>query len=170
REPATIMTAIGKDDRWHLELKWRWVDQYNFYVQDSRWGQMFVRVCPYFPFSARVCLNQHYWLALRMRERGIRFQQCANAFLQCSDPETLQKLADSLTADDLLTCAQKWLTPSRPFSLPRRESTPAFSTGCFLRRWSSATISSFVVVLPSMPSSNGSSTPIAPSVNPTNSP
>jgi hypothetical protein len=21
---------------------------------------MFVRVCPYFPFSARVCLNQHY--------------------------------------------------------------------------------------------------------------
>src|SRR6266513_1514307 len=115
REPATIMTAIGKDDRWHLELKWRWVDQYNFYVQDSRWGQMFVRVCPYFPFSARVCLNQHYWLALRMRERGIRFQQCANAFLQCSDPETLQKLADSLTADDLLTCAQKWLTRFTPF-------------------------------------------------------
>jgi hypothetical protein len=24
------MTAIGKDDRWHLELKHRWVDQYNF--------------------------------------------------------------------------------------------------------------------------------------------
>jgi hypothetical protein len=41
---------------------------------------MFVRVCPYFPFSARVCLNQHYWLALRMQERGIRFQQCGNAF------------------------------------------------------------------------------------------
>src|SRR5436190_6173284 len=115
REPATIMTAIGKDDRWHLELKRRWVEQYNFYVQDSRWGQMFVRVCPYFPFSARVCLNQHYWLALRMQERGIRFQQCANAFLQCSDPETLQKLADSLTADDLLTCAQKWLTHFTPF-------------------------------------------------------
>jgi len=59
REPATIMTAIGKDDRWHLELKRRWVEQYNFYVQDSRWGQMFVRVwvCPYFPFSARVCLS-----------------------------------------------------------------------------------------------------------------
>ncbi len=115
REPATIMTAIGKDDRWHLELKRRWVEQYNFYVQDSRWGQMFVRVCPYFPFSARVCLNQHYWLALRMQERGIRFQQCANAFLQCSDPATLQKLADSLTADDLLTCAQKWLTRFTPF-------------------------------------------------------
>jgi hypothetical protein len=118
REPATIMTAIGKDDRWHLEMKRRWVEQYNFYVQDSRWGQMFVRVCPYFPFSARVCLNQHYWLALRMQERGIRFQQCANAFLQCSDPETLQKLADSLTANDLITCGQKWLTRFTPFFTP----------------------------------------------------
>src|SRR2546430_4768618 len=68
---------------------------------------MFVRVCPYFPFSARVCLNQHYWLALRLQERGIRFRQCANAFLQCSDPKALQKLADSLTADDLITCAQR---------------------------------------------------------------
>jgi len=115
REPATIMTAIGKGDRWHLERKRRWVEQYNFYVNDNRWGQMFVRVCPYFPFSARVCLNQHYWLALRMRERGIRFQQCANAFLHCSDPERLQQLADSLTADDLIACAQKWLARFTPF-------------------------------------------------------
>jgi hypothetical protein len=109
------MTAIGKDDRWHLEMKRRWVEQYNFYVQDSGWGRLFVRVCPYFPFSARVCLNQHYWLALRLREHGIRVQQCANAFLQCSDPEALQKLADSLTADDLIACAQKWLTRFTPF-------------------------------------------------------
>src|SRR5213082_1354383 len=115
REPATYMTAIGKYDRWHLEMKRRCVDQYNFYVQDSHWGRMFVRVCPYFPFSARVCLNQHYWLALRLQERGIRFRQCANAFLQCSDPKALQKLADSLTADDLITCAQKWLASFTPF-------------------------------------------------------
>src|SRR2546430_7820292 len=37
-----------------------------------------------------------------LQERGIRFRQCANAFLQCSDPKALQKLADSLTADDLI--------------------------------------------------------------------
>src|SRR5437588_3312600 len=104
-------------------MKHRWVKQYNFYVQDRHGGQMFVRVCPYFPFSARVCLNQHYWLALRMREQDIHFPQCANAFLQCSDPETLQKLAHSLTADDLITCAQKWLTRFTPFSLPKKEST-----------------------------------------------
>src|SRR5207244_4151592 len=62
REPATYMTAIGKDDRWHLEMKRRWVDQYNFYVQDSHWGRMFVRVCPLFPFL-RPCLSQSALLA-----------------------------------------------------------------------------------------------------------
>src|SRR6266700_5266329 len=76
---------------------------------------MFVRMCPYFPFSARVCLNQHHWLALRMREEKIDFQQCTNAFLKCGNPKRLQELADSLTAKDLLTCGQKWLAYFTPF-------------------------------------------------------
>jgi len=42
------------------------------------WGRMFVRICPYLPFSARVCLNQHHWLANRMGEEGIAFKQCAS--------------------------------------------------------------------------------------------
>src|SRR5437588_10414119 len=117
REPGRILIAKGnkKDDRWYLQMDQRWVIQYNFYVNDARWGRIFVRVCPYFPFTARVCLNQHHWLANRMREEGIDFRQCSNAFLQCSDPERLQELADSLTAKDLLTCGQKWLAYVTPF-------------------------------------------------------
>src|SRR5215831_3442416 len=117
REPARILTAIGnkKENRWHLELKQRWIEQYNFYINDADWGRMFVRMCPYFPFSARLCLNQHHWLANRMREENIRFQQCSNAFLQCSQPRRLQELADSLTPRDLLSCGQKWLTTLTPF-------------------------------------------------------
>ena len=97
REPARILVAIGdKDnDSPHLEYKQRWVNQFNFYLQDARWGRMFVRLCPYFPFSARICLNQHHWLAIRMREEGIDFQQSTNAFLQCGNPARLQELADS---------------------------------------------------------------------------
>jgi hypothetical protein len=70
REPACIMIAIGnkQENRWHLQIAPRWVVQYNFYINDERWGRLFVRVCPYLPFSARVCLNQHHWLAVRMRE------------------------------------------------------------------------------------------------------
>jgi hypothetical protein len=117
REPARILVAIGSkdNDSPHLEYKQRWVNQFNFYLQDARWGRMFVRMCPYFPFSARVCLNQHHWLALRMTEEGIDFQQSTNAFLQCSNPARLQELADSLTARDLLQCGQKWLAAFTPF-------------------------------------------------------
>src|SRR6267143_2219695 len=120
REPARIMTATGtkKENRWHLELKQRWVDQYNFYINDDPWGRIFVRMCPYFPFSARVCLNQHHWVATKMRAAGIAFRQSTNAFLSCHDPSRLQTLADSLTARDLARCGQKWLTAFTPFFTP----------------------------------------------------
>jgi hypothetical protein len=48
------MIAIGSEDRWHLQLAQRWILQYNFYINDQRWGRMFVRMSPYLPFSARV--------------------------------------------------------------------------------------------------------------------
>ena len=76
---------------------------------------MFVRMCPYFPFSARVCLNQHHWLAIRMIEEGIDFHQTTNAFLKCSNPARLQELADSLNPRDLVQCARKWLAAFTPF-------------------------------------------------------
>jgi len=117
REPARILVSIGKKEknRYHLDYKYRWVNQYNFYLNDSEWGRMFVRVCPYFPFPARVCLNQHHWLANRMQEEDIRFKKCANGFIRCSDPQALQKLADSLTVRDLKACGHKWLTFFTPF-------------------------------------------------------
>jgi hypothetical protein len=117
REPARIMIAIGDKaaNRWHLQIAQRWVVQYNFYIKDRDWGRMFVRICPYFPFSARICLNQHHWLANRMRENGIQFKQCSNAFLKCAAPDRLQQLADSLTPRDLVTCGQKWLAHLTPF-------------------------------------------------------
>ena len=121
REPARIMMAIGdsKTNRWHLQIANRWVVQYNFYINDRQWGRMFVRICPYLPFSARVCLNQHHWLANRMGEEGIAFKQCANAFMGCAKPERLQQLADSLTPWDLLSCGQKWLARLTPFFTAR---------------------------------------------------
>jgi hypothetical protein len=117
REPARILIAIGDkaSNRWHLQFAERWVVQYNFYLNDGR----FVRVCPYLPFSARVCLNQHHWLANRMREEGIDFQQCSNAFMRCARPERLQELADALTPRDLIACGQKWLACFTPFFTPQ---------------------------------------------------
>ncbi len=72
-------------------------------------------MCPYFPFSARVRLNQHHWLTIRMGEEGIDFQQCTNAFVKYARPARLQELADSLRAQDLLRCGHKWLAAFTPF-------------------------------------------------------
>ena len=117
REPAGIMTATGdkRKNNWHLEIKRRWVDQYNFYLQDAHWGPMLVRVCPYFPFSLRICLNQHSWLAQRLQAAGIGLTQTQNAFRRCQDPDVLQRLADSLSADDVIACGNKWVRQFVPF-------------------------------------------------------
>ena len=66
---------------------------------------------PYFPFNARVCLNGHEWLACRLREEGIAFEQCANAFRTCADPARLQQLADRFSAADIEACGHRWLRP-----------------------------------------------------------
>ena len=78
REPARIMTAIGdnKSNRWHLQIANRWVVQYNFYINDRRWGRMFVRICPYLPFSARA-----FWSA--------RVERLFKRFLQQRSPVVL---------------------------------------------------------------------------------
>jgi hypothetical protein len=117
REPARIMVAIGnnKQNRWHLQMAQRWVVHYNFYVNDAHWGKMFVRMCPYLPFSARLCLNQHHWLANQLEKEGMVFTKCSNAFLKCSNFQRLQQVADSLTPKDLLACGQKWLAAFTPF-------------------------------------------------------
>jgi hypothetical protein len=125
REPARILVSIESKHTsgCHLEFKYRWVNQYNFYLNDRKFGPMFVRLCPYFPFPARICLNQHHWLAQRMKEGGIRFKQCANAFLRCSDPKILQQLSDCLLPYDLIACGQKWLGYLTPFFTERERNT-----------------------------------------------
>ena len=52
REPARILIAIGdKDnDSPHLEYKQRWVNQFNFYLNDARWGACSFASVPTFRF------------------------------------------------------------------------------------------------------------------------
>lgn len=121
REPVSLWTAIGKtaSSEAHLERKWRWVNQYNVYLNDAVLGPMFVRVCPYFPFTARVCLNVHDWLARQMKAHDIRFRQSGNAFLSCDDPAALQALSDSLSPQVMIDRVQKWLGYLTPFFTDR---------------------------------------------------
>jgi len=116
REPVRIVIAVGKPGQsTHLDSSVRWINQYNYYIQDRDFGRMFVRIAPYFPFPARLCLNQHDWIAIRLRAQGIQVHQRSNSFVACDDPTTLQSIADSLTAQDLIACDRKWIDRLVPF-------------------------------------------------------
>jgi hypothetical protein len=109
------------------------------HINDRNWGRMFIRICPYLPFSARVCLNLHHWLANRMRAEGIDFRQNN---VQCipqmqSSTQTLA-IGRLLTAHDLFSCGQKWLACLTPFSGNQRgaEHRPSLPTHSQTRLYS----------------------------------
>jgi hypothetical protein len=112
RIAVSYATATGGN---RIEILTRFIWQYYFYLRDQEWGRMFVRVSTYFPFNARVCVNQHEWLARQLQREGIFFRKAANAFVQCSDPERLQRLAESLTPSELEVPIQRWLRELVPF-------------------------------------------------------
>ena len=131
RENARVAVSFPRQGD-HVELLNRFVQQYYFYIQDQDFGRMFVRVCPYFPFSVRVCLNGHEWLACRLRQEGIAFEQCANAFRTCDDPARLQELSDRFSAADIEACAHRWLAQLVPFFTDRERRHQGFGYRLFV--------------------------------------
>jgi hypothetical protein len=131
RENARVAVSFPRQGD-HVELLNRFVQQYDFYLQDRDFGRMFVRVCPYFPFSVRVCLNGHEWLACRLRDEGIAFEQCANAFRTCADPGRLQALSDRFSAADIEACGHRWLAQLVPFFTDRERRRQGFGYRLFV--------------------------------------
>ena len=131
RENARVAVSFPSQGN-HVELCNRFVWQYYFYLQDQDFGRMFLRICPYFPFNARLCLNGHEWLACRLREEGIGFEQCGNAFRTCADPARLQTLADQFSAAHIEACAHRWLAQLVPFFTDRERRHQGFGYRLFV--------------------------------------
>lgn len=131
REQARVAVSFPKQGN-HIELLPRFVWQYYFYLQDRDFGRMFIRICPYFPFNSRICINGHEWLACRLRDEGIRFQQCGNAFRNCADPERLQALADQFSAQHIQACAHRWLAQLVPFFTDQERRQQGFGYRLFV--------------------------------------
>jgi hypothetical protein len=67
---------------------------YYFYWDDGRFGLTQVRLSSWFPFDVHVVLNGREWLARQMDAKGIGYLRRDNCFLQISDFDRAQKLAD----------------------------------------------------------------------------
>src|SRR5262249_256655 len=91
RENALVAVSFPRQGD-HVERLNRFAQQYSLGLQPRDFARMFSRASPYCPssaatcpncppcpFSARSCLSSDEWLACRLREEGIAFEQCANA-------------------------------------------------------------------------------------------
>jgi hypothetical protein len=98
------------------------VNQYYFYLLDRDFGLCFIKFSSYAPFGVRVWVNGHEWAKRQIRRRGIRYQELDNGFFACNDPEGLQKVCDSFSADDVDRFFRRWLRRlPHPFTRQDRE-------------------------------------------------
>ncbi len=74
---------------------------YYFYFIDPEWGLCYLRVSTWAPFRLQFYFNGHNWLAAKLREAGVGFQMCDNAFVNIEDFEVAQSLASKIDIDRL---------------------------------------------------------------------
>jgi hypothetical protein len=66
------------------------VNHYYVYAVDRDFGPFFLKVCSYFPFNAKLCLNGHEYAKRQLAEEGITFEALDNGILSWAEPERLQ--------------------------------------------------------------------------------
>ena len=70
---------------------------------------MFIKLCSYFPYNAKLCINGHEYLKRQLTKRGVAFEALDNGVLSCADSALMQELADGLTAATIDRELRKWL-------------------------------------------------------------
>lgn len=86
-----------------------WVTHYYIYILDEDFGLFFIKVCTYFPFDVKVCLNGHEWAKQQLRKAGIDFEALSNGFLSCQDPVYLQSICHQLDANQIQALFDRWV-------------------------------------------------------------
>jgi hypothetical protein len=67
-----------------------------FYYVDREFGLMHVRLQTWLPMPIQVCINGREYLACRMKQAGIGFEQRDNCFVRIDDLPRAQKMLDEL--------------------------------------------------------------------------
>lgn len=85
------------------------VNHYYFYCVDRHFGPFFIKLCSYFPYNGKLCINGHEYAKRQLERRGIAYQALDNGILSCHEPMALQRICDELSADHIDRLARKWL-------------------------------------------------------------
>ncbi len=68
----------------------------------------FLKFCSYFPYNAKLCLNGHEYAKRQLERRQITDQALDNGILSCADPQRLQAICVSLSADKIDGLLRRW--------------------------------------------------------------
>jgi hypothetical protein len=85
------------------------VNQYYLYGLDVEFGPFFVKFSSYFPYGAKLCFNGHHWAQRQAEAAGIAFTALDNGFLECDDPDGLQRICERLSAAKIDAFFRRWL-------------------------------------------------------------
>ena len=102
-------TRHGKRVWFEYSRQHVYVTHYYFYILDEDFGLFFIKICTYFPFEVKVCFNGHEWAKQQLRQAGIGFEALDNGFAACDDPERLQEICHSLSADKIQALFDYWV-------------------------------------------------------------
>jgi hypothetical protein len=84
------------------------VNHFYFYCLDDDFGPFFLKVCTYFPYNAKLCLNGHEYLKRQLTKEKIAFEELDNGVLSCANPQRMQEIADGLSDTKIAALLAKW--------------------------------------------------------------
>jgi hypothetical protein len=85
------------------------VNHFYVYAVDADFGPFFVKLCSYFPYNARLCINGNHWAQRQAARAGIAFEALDNGFAAVADPAALQAICDQLGPAHIDALLRKWL-------------------------------------------------------------
>ena len=98
-EPCRTFSLVWKEAHPFVQPAWRKCLHLYFYFLDRQLGLIHVKLQTWFPFPLQVYVNGHEWVARRL-DRHVRYQKRDNVFVQVSDLERAQQLADGFASVD----------------------------------------------------------------------
>ncbi len=119
RTERRVNPETGATYAW-LKQSTSMVNHYYFYCVDRDFGPFFIKLGSYFPYNGKICINGHEYAKRQLDRRGVGYEPLDNGFLSCTDPKTLQKVCDGLSAQKITQFARKWLR-RLPHPFPRSD-------------------------------------------------
>jgi hypothetical protein len=95
RNEAGQITALSRPERWPH------VKHYYFHIVDPQWGHLTIRMSGHPPFGAQIILNGHEWVERAARRRHWTVDKEANCFVEGSDYDHINTLAQPLLGSQL---------------------------------------------------------------------